>query len=131
MARVDTVNELLRPMMGRPSVRFDPPRCAVCGSSLWCENHHPVRRGAGTAYDGSGRELSKPTVMLCKRCHMEAHANRLHFRWADATTETGSGAGADFFTGGGRWEFAAFEEPTKYQDALEEGAWMRMEGGAL
>lgn len=128
MAKVDTVNELLRPMMGKPSVRFDPPRCAVCGSSLWCENHHPVRRGAGTAYDDAGRELKKPTVMLCKACHGLAHQNRLHFRFAEVSRERKSAVGT-FYETGGHWEFAAFDEPIKYQAALEEGAWMRMEGG--
>lgn len=125
MAKVTTVNALLLPMMGKPSVRFDPPRCAVCGSSQWCENHHPVRRGAGKAYDQAGRELKKPTVMLCKACHVKAHQNRLHFRWADYSRERRYGSGTYFETGG-HWEFAEFSEPTRYQAALDSGDWRRL-----
>lgn len=128
MAKVDTVNELLRPMMGKPSVRFDPPRCAVCGSSLWCENHHPVRRGAGTAYDDAGRELKKPTVMLCKACHQMAHQNRLHFRWADYERERKCSMGT-FYETGGHWECIELDEPTSYQAALGMDRWRRI-GGA-
>lgn len=124
MAKVDTVNALLRPMMGKPSVRFDPPRCAVCGSSLWCENHHPVRRGAGTAYDDAGRELAKPTVMLCKACHQLAHQNRLHFRWEENRAEKRTGMGT-VYASGGHWEWIELGEPAKYQTALGMDGWKR------
>ena len=128
MARQTTVNALLLPMMGKPSVRFDPPRCAVCGPALGCENPHPVRRGAGTASDAPRPALSHPAVRLGKACHGLAHQNRLHFRFVEASRERRSAVGTSYETGG-HWEFALFGEPIKYQAALEEGAWKRMEGG--
>ena len=119
MARVSTVNALLLPMMGKPSVKAD--RCLVCGAASPLDQHHVVPRSAGKAYDGSGRELRKPTLTLCGPgnaggCHGAAHDHRLHFRWA---------AGKD---GGGRWEALLTDEPTKYQDALEADGWRRLGG---
>lgn len=63
MKDVCTVNDLLRPMMGRPSVRR--PYCAVCGrAGVPLNQHHVVRRGAGRLVAG-GVEAEKPTVTLC------------------------------------------------------------------
>lgn len=63
MKDVCTVNALLLPMMGRPSVRR--PYCAVCGAAgMPLNQHHIVRRGAGRLVVG-GEEAEKPTVTLC------------------------------------------------------------------
>ena len=62
MANVDTLPEILRPLMEGPSI--ETPRCAVCGASWPLNRHHIVRRGAGKLFR-DGREVPKPTVMLC------------------------------------------------------------------
>lgn len=115
MANVTTLPEFLQPMMGKPSIRR--VRCAVCGRTDPLEQHHIVRRGAGKMFDTDGVELEKPTVTLCgfgnhgadadgkPYCHGLAHANRLHFRWAD------------------RWEYILLDEPTDYLTALEMDGW--------
>lgn len=123
MARVDTLPEIYRPMMGKPSVARSC--CAVCGRVHPLEQHHIVRRGAGKLFDGSGREIEKPTVTLCgfgnnlqdadgrNYCHGLAHANRLHFRWvAD-----------DAIACAGHWEVIVLDEPTSYLDALAIEGW--------
>ncbi|NGM17736.1 hypothetical protein GMI70_06990 [Eggerthellaceae bacterium zg-893] len=126
MARVTTLPAMLRPMMGKPSVKT--PFCAVCGRPAPLNEHHVVRRGAGRMYDEDGRELQKPTITLCgfgnvlkdadgrTYCHGLAHAGRLHFRWAE-----GGGRAC-----GGRWEYLATEEPCSYLDALEKKGWKRI-----
>lgn len=117
MRDVCTVNELLRPMMGRPSVR--KPYCVACGASAFPLNqHHVVRRGAGVLVVG-GVEVPKPTVTLCGNgnasgCHRKAHDGRLHFRWADDRN-------------GGHWECKRVKEPCRYQEALaDESGWRRL-----
>lgn len=114
MRDVCTVNELLRPMMGRPSVRRR--YCAACGAAgMPLNEHHIVRRGAGRLVVG-GVEVGKPTVTLCgsgnaSGCHRKAHDGRLHFRWADDER-------------GGHWEQKRTKAPTRYQDALaDEAGW--------
>ena len=62
MARVDTLPEILRPLMMGVSV--ETPYCAICGRTWPVNRHHVVRRSAGKLYRG-GVELPKPTVMLC------------------------------------------------------------------
>lgn len=119
MAKVDTVSALLRPMMGRPSVKAD--RCLVCGAASPLDQHHVVPRSAGKAYDETGRELRKPTVTLCgpgnaSGCHGLAHSHRLHFRWAEGKCNEG------------HWEFLLTPSPTKYQDALELDGWTTLGG---
>ena len=126
MARVDTLPEIYRPMMGKPSVTRSC--CAVCGRIRPLEQHHIVRRGAGKLFDGSGREIEKPTVTLCgfgnnlqdadgrNYCHGLAHANRLHFRWvADGAIACS-----------GHWEVIVLDEPTSYLDALALEGWRRL-----
>ena len=105
-----TVNELYRPLMGRPSV--GGRRCCVCGRPA-TNRHHIVPRSAGRLVEG-GREVPKPTAPLCgmgnaSGCHGLAHRHRLHFRWRDG------------------WERLVTAEPTRYQEALatEEG-WVRL-----
>lgn len=121
MAKVDTVSALLRPMMGRPSVKAD--RCLVCGAASPLDQHHVVPRSAGKAYDETGRELRKPTVTLCGPgnaggCHGLAHGRKLHFRWAEGKNNEG------------HWEFLLTPNATKYQDALELDGWRRLGGGS-
>lgn len=134
MARVTTVNALLLPMMGKPSVVRD--RCAVCGRTSPLNQHHVVRRSAGRAFDDSGHELKAPTVTLCglgnglsdadgrEFCHGRAHHGKLHFRWVKTVTKR-SGALSDTFTGG-HWEVLDTEEPCGYQEALGMEGWRRM-----
>ena len=61
MTNVDTLPEILRPLMEGPSI--ETPRCAVCGAPWPLNRHHIVRRGAGKLFR-DGREVPKPTVML-------------------------------------------------------------------
>lgn len=129
MAKVDTVNALLRPMMGKPSIKRR--ECVICGRTSPLNDHHIVRRGAGKAYDESGRELRKPTITLCgagnvlsdadgaRFCHGMAHNGMLHFRWVEGWKKSG-GIDVAF---GGHWEFLITEEPTRYQDALAMEGW--------
>ena len=131
MARVDTVNALLRPMMGKPSIFAD--RCAVCGRVSPLNQHHIVRRSAGKAFDKSGHELKAPTITLCgfgnnlsdadgvELCHGRAHHGKLHFRWA-RTVNGNTGAMQDPFIGG-HWECLETDEPTDYQTALSMEGW--------
>ena len=131
MAKTTTVNALLLPMMGKPSIFTD--RCAVCGRVSPLEQHHIVRRSAGKAYDEAGHELKAPTITLCGfgnnlsdadgefYCHGRAHHGLLFFRFVKTVTER-TGALTDTFTGG-HWEFLITEEPTRYQDALAMEGW--------
>ena len=129
MARVTTVNALLLPMMGKPSIFVD--RCAVCGRVSPLNQHRIVRRSAGKAFDRSGHELKAPTITLCgfgnslsdadgaRFCHGMAHNGMLHFRWVEGWKKSG-GIDVAF---GGHWEFLITEEPTRYQDALAMEGW--------
>ena len=120
---VCTVDAILLPMMGRPSVDNEARVCCVCGVPA-TDRHHVVRRGAGKLVVG-GREVAKPTIRLCGEgnasgCHGKAHAGMLHFRWAETEHK-------DKRTGevliGGHWEYLETDEPTKYQKALEMDGW--------
>ena len=102
---MDTLPDILKPLMECPSV--ETQECAVCGRAYPLNRHHVVRRGAGKLFK-DGREVSKPTIVLCgsgntSGCHGLAHQNRLHFRNI-----------------GGRLAWKAFKEPTKYQEALQD-----------
>lgn len=130
-----TLPEVYRPMMGKPSVTL--PHCAVCGRPSPLNRHHVVRRGAGALYDEGGREVDKPTVTLCGfgnnladadgrlYCHGLAHANRLHFRWAEAERPRGA-SGRFEPERGGHWEFLITDEPTDYMTALDMEGWSRL-----
>ena len=107
MANVDTLPEILRPLLEGPSI--ETPRCAVCGAPWPLNRHHIVRRGAGKLFR-DGREVPKPTVMLCgsgnaSGCHGRAHSGRLHFRCFD-----------------GRLQFLE-TPPCRYEEALSMGGW--------
>ena len=123
---VCTVDALMLPMMGKPSIDRTDGRgghlCCVCGAPA-TDRHHIVRRGAGKLVV-EGREIAKPTVRLCgsgnaSGCHGKAHAGMLHFRWVD--TEVRSKDGTAPF--GGHFEFLSTDEPTKYQTALGMKGW--------
>jgi hypothetical protein len=121
MARVDTLPEILRPLMEGTSV--EAPCCAVCGRSWPLNRHHVVRRGAGRLYR-DGIEVPKPTIMLCgsgnaSGCHGLAHQNRLHFRWVRAS----DGFNRPRPQGSGHWEYLVCDVPTKYATALSMGGW--------
>ena len=120
---VCTVDAILLPMMGKPSIDSEAHVCCVCGKPATNE-HHVVRRGAGTRV-GNGREARKPTVRLCgdgnaSGCHGLAHDGKLHFRWAEAVCADGS---SGYVTTGGHWEYLLTDEPTKYQAALGMDGW--------
>lgn len=112
--------------MGKPSIKRD--RCAVCGRAYPLDQHHIVRRGAGKLYDGTGREIEKPTITLCgfgnnlkdadgrEYCHGLAHANRLHFRWVEDETHACAG----------HFEYILLDEPTPYLKALGLEGWRRV-----
>lgn len=137
----DTLPEIYRPMMGRPSLRL--PYCAVCGRAANLEQHHIVRRGAGKLFDCHGREVAKPTVTLCGFgsnlrdadgrfwCHGRAHHNMVHFRWVEAccTKPKGKaplGALDTYEMTGGHWEVIELDEPTSYIEALAMDGWRRL-----
>lgn len=124
MATVDTLPEMLRPLMAGPSI--ETPCCAVCGRWGRLERHHIVRRSAGKLFR-HGREVPKPTVTLCGfgnagGCHGLAHANRLHFRWVPEEWDGMPGYGPRGATGG-HWEAIVLPEPTPYLAALEMHGW--------
>ena len=133
MARVTTVNELLRPMMGKPSVTL--PRCAVCGRTSPLNQHHIVRKSAGRAFDESGHELKAPTITLCgfgnnlsdadgtPYCHGRAHHGMLHFRWAKTVA---NGEGTLMPLVGGHWECLETDDPCDYATALATEGWRRV-----
>lgn len=124
MARVDTLPEILRPLMDGVSVTL--PFCAVCGRTYPLNQHHVVRKGAGKLFR-DGIEIPKPTITLCgagntSGCHGLAHQNRLHFRWVRAE---GRKSRPHSF-GSGHWEYLVTDEPTKYQAALEMDGWRQL-----
>ena len=108
MANVDTLPEILRPLMEGPSI--ETPRCAVCGAPWPLNRHHIVRRGAGKLFR-DGREVPKPTVMLCGSGRAEQRCNR------------------PAPPGSGHWEYLLLPEPTKYADALAMDGWGRLPRG--
>lgn len=121
MARVDTLPEILRPLMDGVSVTL--PFCAICGRTWMLNQHHIVRRGAGKLYR-QGVEVPKPTITLCgsgntSGCHGLAHQNRLHFRWVRGEERFNAASSRD----NGHWEYLITEEPTKYHVALDMDGW--------
>lgn len=95
------LNELTRPMLGKPSVEGD--LCAVCGRPA-SNRHHVIQKGMG------GSKADIPTVPLCGHgnldgCHGLAHSGMLFFRW------------------NGGWECCITDMPTTYYYALEYGEW--------
>ena len=138
MAKVDTLPEILKPLMDGTKLRT--PYCPICGRTAPLNQHHIVKRSAGKMYRG-GVELPKPTITLCgvgnaikgpdgeTYCHGLAHANRLHFRWAREMTKHGNFGTADrvIATAGGHWEYLIVDEPCKYSEALEMDGWKTVE----
>lgn len=122
-----TLDALMLPMMGKPSIGSENHTCCVCGKPA-TDKHHIVRRGAGKLVV-NGREVEKPTVRLCgcgnaSGCHGLAHQSKLHFRWVEVTTN-----GNNRYLSvqvGGHWEYLITDEPTKYQDALAMDGWGRL-----
>ena len=126
MAKVNTLPEIYRPMMGKMSMKLS--HCPICGRRYPLNQHNIVRRGAGKMFDDSGREIEKPTVTLCgfgnnlqdadgrEYCHGLAHHNRLHFRWVEA----------DPIACAGHWEYIKLDEPASYLVALKMDGWRRL-----
>ena len=106
-----TLPELYRPMMGAPDI--ETPVCAICGRRYPLNRHHIVKRSAGKLFGEDGKEVKKPTVVLCgmgntSGCHGLAHQGKLHFRWV------------------GHWEYRISDEAVKYQDALGMDGWVKI-----
>lgn len=121
-----TVNELYKPLMGKPNIDNAYGACCWCGRPA-TDRHHIVKRSAGKLVI-RGRELSKPTVRLCgmgnaSGCHGKAHEGRLHFRWVEPAKNRFTKV--EFF-GEGHWEALETAEPMKYQEALEMEGWRRI-----
>ena len=97
-----TVDEVFKPMMGKPSII--KPYCVVCGSTEGLEQHHPVKRSEGKWYV-AGREMAKPTLTLCRKCHAKVHSDGglLYFRWVEAEHKSWNEMLS--VIGAGHWEF--------------------------
>lgn len=129
----DTLNELYKPLMGKPSISNAEGICCWCGAPGATNHHHIVPRSAGNVVV-NGRALSKPTVLLCgdgnaSGCHGKAHQHLLHFRWHDAYEEhrRDKVAVPHHDVGSGHIEGIELDEPMKYQKALEiEEGWRRV-----
>lgn len=125
-----TVDGLMLPLMGKPSIDNAFHRCCWCGAPA-TNLHHIVRRGAGKLVVG-GREVSKPTVRLCGNgnadgCHAKAHAGLLHFRFVDQENKRVADPRGAVENGNGHWEGVETEEPMKYQEALSlTKGWRRL-----
>lgn len=125
MADVTTLDEIYWPLMhidpDTASAIADAPCCVVCGRTWPLNRHHIVYRSAGELYE-DGKKLKKACITLCGfgnnlrdadgilYCHGRAHHRMLHFR-----------------NHGGRLEYAEFDGPTSYLDALETGDWKPIE----
>lgn len=139
---VCTVDEVFKPMMGKPSVI--KPYCVVCGSTRNLEQHHPVKRSEGI-WRVAGREMQKPTLTLCRRCHSKVHhdGGLLYFKWSQSDADFWQGK--PNYIGAGHWEFIEISEeqerrwrelhklpngelPTKigYMNALEMSGWRKI-----
>ena len=138
---VCTVDEVLKPMMGKPSIIST--HCVVCGSERNLEQHHPVKRSEGKWYV-AGREMRKPTLTLCRDCHEKVHhrGGTLYFKWV--VTDGDFWNGNPNCIGEGHWEFLDLSKeqerewrdshrlpngkmPAKigYMNALEMKGWKR------
>ena len=110
--------------------------CAICGRPMPLNQHHIVRRGAGTLYR-MGVEVPKPTITLCGfgnnltdgdgryYCHGLAHHGMLHFRWVDdvPTRPTDQNEHPPC---AGHLEYLRTPEPCGYATALESDGWRRV-----
>lgn len=104
-----TIDECFKPMMGKPSVHA--PYCVVCGSTENLEQHHPVKRSEGK-WVRDGREVRKPTLTLCRKCHSKVHSHGgyLWFRWKDAKVGDWV-SGSSSITGAGWFEYLELSFP--------------------
>lgn len=104
-----TIDEVFLPMMGKPSITA--PYCVVCGASnVRLDQHHPVKRSAGKLVI-DGREIKKPTLTLCRKCHDLLHAQGLlYFKWVDAGSMTDLAHAHMRFDHGGHYEFLLLTE---------------------
>lgn len=125
-----TVNELYKPLMGRPSIKNANGICCWCGAPGATNHHHIVPRSAGNVVV-EGCALSKPTILLCGNgnasgCHGKAHQHLLHFRWHEPDRDKTENW-EKHPVGCGYFEGIELDEPMKYQKALEiEEGWRRV-----
>ena len=96
------MNELEKPLMQGYSI--NTPWCVFCGKRKTQEHHVVLRSHGGT---------NGPTISVCglgnaSGCHGKLHSHQLHLRWV------------------GYWEYLETDEPTKYQDALAMGGWVKL-----
>lgn len=54
--------------------------CVICGRPA-TDAHHVIQKGMGGVNKDMERRI--PKVSLCRHCHNEVHAKRLHFAWRD------------------------------------------------
>ena len=121
-----TVDELYKPLIGKPNIDNVDHVCCVCGKPA-SNKHHIVKRSAGKLVV-DGREIQKPTVRLCgsgnaSGCHGKAHKGLLHFRWVEG--EKCNNAPLRWY-GGGHWAYLLTDKPAKYQEALGMEGWRRL-----
>ena len=125
-----TVNDLYKPLMGRPSISNANDTCCWCGAPGATNHHHIVPRSAGKLVV-DGREVPKPTVLLCgmgnaSGCHGKAHQHLLHFRWHEPE-RTSTENWEKHPVGCGYIEGIETDEPMKYQEALAiKKGWRRV-----
>ena len=110
-----TLPKMWWPLMESGDV--ETPVCAVCGRGYPLNRHHMVPRSAGALYR-DGREMPKPTIVLCGNgnnlrdangvplCHGLVHHHMLHFRFRD-----------------GKVEYMRTERPVDYLTALGLDGW--------
>ena len=99
------LNNLNAHLLDKPSLVSD--YCCVCGKPA-TNRHHVIIKGMG----GTAFKKRIPTVPLCgigntSGCHGLAHSGRLFFDYKQW------------------WLYCLMDEPTDYQDALENGEWYR------
>lgn len=126
---VCTVSDIYLPMMGKPSIDNIAECCAICGE------HEAEKRSVLGSDVGKvvfeGRELKRPTVRLCEKCHGLAQMGRLHFRWVETESQKKRSGGlmdnyAQFKITGGHWEYLTTRTPCDYLTALKKRKWKRI-----
>lgn len=126
---VCTVSDIYLPMMGKPSIDNVGGCCAICGEHE-AEKRSVLGSDAGKVVF-EGRELKRPTVRLCEKCHGLAQTGRLHFRWVETESQKKRSGGlmdnyAQFKITGGHWEYLTTRTPCDYLTALKKRKWKRI-----
>ena len=127
MANVDTLPEILRPLMEGPSI--ETPRCAVCGAPWPLNRHHIVRRGAGRLNLCSALTQRKCSRLACASPWQPLPLPLPHSITVGLGTSRPSRNSLPAPPGSGHWEYLLLPEPTKYADALAMDGWGRLPRG--